>query len=417
MKNSKILKDLNQYLQPALGCTDPVSIAYAAACARNINTGSCIKKIRIEVSGNLIKNAAAVLIPNTKLSGIRFAAAIGAVINNPTEKLEIMKFVTDDIIDEAVEIVNRSLVEVVKYYGPELLYISAEVSTETEISRAVIMGAYTNLVQLSRNNQNVSFESNDLSAEQSVEDYSIEDIIDFSKNIEISSLDVVKKAIQMNSDIAQEGQNNMFGLNVGQIIKNSDNSNMWINALGLTASASDARMGGSGCPVMSNSGSGNQGILTIIPVIEMGKSYKSETDSIVRACTLSSLITIYIKKKFGILSAMCSTTVSSCGAAAGITFLKTQDSEIIKKAIQTTIGNVAGILCDGAKASCSLKVATCTFAALLASELAINGKSITKEEGFIEENIEDTISNYCELSVISCGELDSKLLQFIMGKE
>ncbi|MGZ7048573.1 MAG: L-cysteine desulfidase family protein [Methanobacterium sp.] len=239
--------------------------------------------------------------------------------------------------------------------------------------------------------------------------------------MKINELNFITDSIEMNLKICKEGLNNQYGLQVGGTIKTGINNDILSHdmasyAVALTAAGSDARMSGSSLPVISNSGSGNQGISATIPVVVAAEYLNADTDKLLRSVTLSHLITIYIKSKFGRLSTLCGATVSATGACCGITYLLGGEKTEIEFAIQNMIGNVAGILCDGAKPGCALKVATCTNAAILSAQMAIQGIKIDSTQGIIEDDAEKTIENFCKLGNLGMSKADEIILDIMLKK-
>lgn len=416
MKNKQILEDLNEALIPALGCTDPVSIAYAASCARDCNPGNELRSISLKVSGGLIKNAAAVYIPNTDLVGITYAAVLGVMINDPSLEMQLLSKVDEELVEKTRQYVqaNPVMIEAVDY---DHLFIQVDVETDLGRSTSIIDHEYTHLAYLRFNDVVLYEDKRDSSLNINKPNYTIQEIIDFAKTIPLDQLDKVKQAIRMNRYFYQHKDEQSHEMGVGNRLHQESKGHIWLEIISQTAGSSDARMAGSGNPVMSNSGSGNQGLLTILPILLMSDSLNVDEQIQLRACALSAAIMMTIKKKFGLMSGICSAVVASCGTAAGLTFLQTQDESKIKLAIQNTIANVSGIHCDGAKTSCALKVSTCTFAALTSSSLALSDEGVSVEHGYIEENIDDTIDHLAALSRISKGETDQKIIEIITCKQ
>ena len=259
MRTQEILSDLNKALIPALGCTDPISIAYAATIARNANPGLVLKKITVQVNGALIKNAAAVYIPNTDLYGIANAATLGAFINNPDLKMQLMRDISPEIINLTKQFVSQNLTKI-ELVNQDCLTIQVEINTELGHSLALIENDYTH-VALVKFNEQVIFEDRFSESDKtSKEKYSINEIIQFAKTVPLDQLNQVNEAIQMNSTFCQQETHTSYEIGIGNRLHQEANGHLWFEILSKTAGASDARMAGSSLPVMSNSGSGNQGI-------------------------------------------------------------------------------------------------------------------------------------------------------------
>jgi L-cysteine desulfidase len=415
MRTQQILSDLNNALIPALGCTDPVSIAYGASLARQANPGTLIESIHVSLNAGLLKNASSVYIPNTGQYGIAYAASLGALINRPDEGMELMRYVTDEHIEQAKIMLEHSIV-VVDLDSHETLYIKVELKTELGTSVSIITYEYTHIASVKFEDKIIREDYTDLKKTGNFSPYTINEIIHFAKTVPLEKLNKVQEAIQMNTSFSQQELSLKNLMGVGKRLGQEARGHIWLEILSKTSHASDARMAGSPFPVMSNSGSGNQGLLSLLPIIMMSQNENKDPETLLRACALSSAVMMAIKQKFGILSGMCSAVVSSCGASAGLTYLESQNDELIKLAIQNTIANVSGIQCDGAKTSCALKVSTCTYAALLSSSMAIHHEGVNNLHGFIEEDVDKTIDHLSHLSRISKGESDDTIIKILMKK-
>lgn len=425
MAREKFLKVLNNELKVALGCTEPIAIAYCAALARKYAKGKKASIIKVIASGNVIKNAMAVCIPGTNSSGIDLAAALGALENSDAGKqLEVLSGLTGEDIDDAKDMVFDGIVTIDVSNSKKKLYIEVIVETEASKSRVVIEDTHTNVVLIEVDGKNIVNNRKLDTIEEMKDDYSfmnLNSIWDFVMTVDLADLDIVRESIELNKAIGLEGLNHDHGLGVGRHIKmNMDKGVLgedlanW--AMALTASGSDARMNGATKSVMSNSGSGNQGILATLPVVAIGEKLKVSEDRCLRGVLLSHLITIYIKSKFGVLSALCGATIAGTGASCGIVYLLGGDLEAMKFAIQNMLGNVTGMLCDGAKAGCALKVSTCTNAAVQSALLALEGLCVHSTEGIVEGNPEKTIDNVCSLANDGTIEVDKIILNIMLKK-
>jgi len=425
MINKEIIKALEKGLVVATGCTEPVAIAYAGAVARSYAKGT-VESIKLTASPNIIKNAFVVQIPGTGLSGLENAVALGIVCGEPSKKLELLDNLTTDTIQAAKRLVKEGRIEVIKSNLEFKLYIEVTIITEIDTVTAIIIGTHTNVAKIIKNGHVIhdSCCIDELEKKDKNEiSFTLRDIYNFAARADLSEMEIIKKAIELNMKVSVEGLKGNYGLEVGKMIqRNIDAKYMaedMVNyAMMMTSGASDARMAGVSLPVMSNSGSGNQGIGATLPVVAIWEWIGAgDQEKLIRACTLSNLATIYIKEKFGVLSALCGAVVSGAGAAAGITWLLEGSFEQIESAIQNTLGNVAGIICDGAKASCALKVSTCTNAAIQASLLAMNNLRIKPGEGIVEMLSEDTIDNFAILGNKGSDCLDKEILKIITNKD
>lgn len=424
MRNKEILKALEKGLVVATGCTEPVAIAYAGAVARSYATGTA-ERIKLTASPNIIKNAFVIQIPGTGLSGLENAVALGIVSGDPSKKLELLDKLSTDTIQAAKQLVKEGRIEVVKSNLEFKLYIEVTITTEIDTVTAIIIGTHTNVAKIIKNGQIIhdSCCIDDIEKKDKNKiSFSLKDIYAFAMGANLNDMDIIKQAIKLNTKISQEGLKENYGLQVGKMIQRNIDEKYMAKDMGnyammMAAGASDARMAGVSLPVMSNSGSGNQGIGATLPVVAVWEWLGAgDQEKLIRACTLSNLATIYIKEKFGVLSALCGAVISGAGAAAGITWLLGGSFEQIESAIQNTLGNVAGIICDGAKASCALKVSTCTNAAIQASLLAMHDLRIKSGEGIVEKLSEDTIDNFAILGNKGSGCLDQEILKIITNK-
>ena len=423
----KILEIINRELVVALGCTEPIAIALAAALARKYAGGRIIR-INVNASPNVVKNAMSVKIPGTNSCGINLAAALGTLTQDLDKKLELLMDLKDNDMENALKMIESGLVTVQLADSPKKLYIEVFVETEQSKSRVIIEDEHDNVVLIEVDGKKLKNQtiknvksSNKESESLKMNFLSLDFILEFVQQIDTRKLGIIKDSIEMNMKICLEGLSKPYGLNVGRSIKskmelgvlNNDTANY---AVALTAAGSDARMAGIGLPAMSNSGSGNQGISATIPVVVFAEAFDSNEDKLMRAVTLSNLITIYIKSKLGRLSALCGATIAATGACCGITYIMGGGEAEIKSAIQNITGNFTGIICDGAKAGCALKVATCTTAAIQSSIVAMQGNTIASTDGLIANNPEDTIENLCLLGNVGMKEADRIILDIMLKK-
>lgn len=423
---NKIIEAMNDGLVIATGCTEPVAIAFAGAMARSHTQGD-VKKIKLSASANIIKNAFVVGIPGTDMTGLQSAVAIGAACNNPQEKLALLDAVQPEQVAQAKEWVSSGIIEIEKADVEFKLYIKAAVMTEQDEATVEIVGSHTNISKIVKNgkmiyNGNCNTDPSGAKEEKAVPDFNLKDVYDFCMTASLEELAPIKIAIELNSKISQEGMTNDYGLRVGKTIQSGVHKNYMADdltnyAMMMTAAGSDARMAGVSLSVMSNSGSGNQGIAATIPVYSVWQRIGQDQEQLIRACALSNLVTIYIKKKFGVLSALCGAVVAGSGSACGITYLMGGNFEQMEIAIHNVLGNVAGMLCDGAKSSCALKISSCTNAAMQASMLAMNHLRIQSNEGIVERLSENTIDNFALLGNEGSEALDRLVLDMIINKK
>ena len=419
----EILCLLEKELVVALGCTEPAAVAYATAVARQVAGGVPVS-ITVVASTNVIKNAMAVGIPGTPFKGMAYAAALGATAGDPERKLAGLTGLSDSGIAEAGSLVADGKVRIERSDTEKTLYIDAVVVTSQGTGRAVIEDEHDRVVL-------VELDGNVLSSLDSIEESSgtneptpsldIEKVFAFAEEVELSRLGIIREAIRLNGDISQEGLSGDYGLRIGKMIQENVDlgvlSDDLLNAaMSKAAAGSDARMAGSPLPVMANSGSGNQGITATIPVLAIGERLGVPEDKILRAVTLSNLMTIHIKSRFGRLSALCGAVVAGTGAACGIAYLMGGGLAAVRSAVQNMIGNVSGILCDGAKGDCALKISTCTAASVQAALMAVRGMTIPPIEGIVDADPEKSIHNLARLGVEGSPMLDGIILDVMVNK-
>lgn len=424
---------LNREMELATGCTEPGAIALtgAYAGAELAKLGDAIQRMEVSASTNIIKNAMAAGIPGTNYTGIPYAAAIGAVRADPVRKLEVINGVDPEIYKKAEALVENSKVKMSHADVPQKLYIDVTCWGKEHCTRAVISDLHTNLVLIEVDGKVIFSQNNEADGnegavtEQCEENLTVRDIFDFCHS-ELDPMhdpiDIVRTAVKVNSKICEEGLKKDYGLAIGRGLEWNCSKgymvrDMVTNSMIVTTAGADARMAGAPFSVVANTGSGNQGITATMPVVSLAQWLNESEDKMLRAVTLSNLIVIRIKSKFGRLSALCGATVAGTGAACGIAYLLGGGYEEICRTIQNTIGNVAGMLCDGAKADCSLKISTCINAAFQAAFMALHGVRVEKTDGIVEEDVEKTIENFAALGNDGSSLMDSAMLRMILEKQ
>lgn len=424
MKKHKIEAILEKELVIALGCTEPVAIALAAAKARSYAKGQ-IEEIRLKASGNIIKNAKSVGIPGMTSSGLDFAVALGAAAGDPAKQLEVLDGLTFEDEQSALKLIEEGKVSSGQANTPKRLYIEVILKTNQHTSRVVISDNHSNITLIEVDGkvvfqggcENIGIQSD----EEELISLTIDEIVEWIQTVDISSLSLVKKSIELNRVIGKEGLSGDYGLKVGKTIKENVKKGILSDdiataAMSLAAAGSDARMAGSTLPVMANTGSGNQGIAVTLPVVAVAEKLQVSEEKMIRAVALSHLITIHIKSKFGRLSALCGVTAAGMGASGAIVYLLDGHMEQIKAAIQNTIGNVSGMICDGAKAGCAMKVSTCSNVAVQSALLALNNQEIKSTDGFIHDDVEKSIESFCRLGNEGTRHTDELILKLMMEK-
>ena len=421
----KIIEILNANMVLATGCTEPGAIALTAAAAAE-KLGETVETLDVIASGNIIKNAYSAGIPGTGLTGIEYAAAIGAIVAKPEKQLEVINGITAEQLDTAKAMVAAKKVSLDLSKDPEKLYIEVIANGNGHMTKAIVAKAHTNLCYLEKDGE-VLMDTRSPSAEGGkagidVREYlSVAKIHEFATTVDVEKLDIIKQSVEVNSIIAGEGMKNDYGLMIGKSmekeIKQGIRAYDCINySMMIAAAAADARMAGADFSVVTNSGSGNQGISSSVPAIAIAEYMGKNREELLRAVTISSLMAIYIKAQFGKLSAFCGATVAASGTAAAITYMLGGGVKEMEYAVFNMVGNVTGMCCDGAKPDCALKIATCVNAAWQAALLAMKGIRVQSNEGIVDEDVDKTIANFCLLGNEGSVELDRLMLNIMLEK-
>lgn len=419
------IKILKKEVVPAFGCTEPIALALAVAKARETLNRE-VESIEVFVSSNIYKNGMGVGIPGTGMIGLDIAAALGAVGGESKEELEVLKNISEDHIVKAKKFAKEGKIIIKVKEIPNKLYIEATCYGGEDKAKVIIKDIHSNITLVSLNDS-IIYERGegecDIAIDKTIEDFNltVEGIYNFAKEVNYKDIEFILEGARLNKAISEEGLSKDYGLRVGKTLRDSIKSGFLSDdiqnyAVVMTAAATDARMAGCMNSVMSNSGSGNQGITVILPVVAVGERLKVSEEKMARALVLSNLIAIHIKSYLGRLSALCGCIVASAGASCGITYLMGGDLEKIKYAIKNMVGNISGMICDGAKTGCSLKVATGVTAAIQSSLLAIKGIGIAETDGIIEKSIEKTIRNIGNIGAKGMFETDKMILDIMVSK-
>ena len=403
-------------LIPAMGCTEPIAIAFAAAAAGKL-LGEEAEHMVISRSGNMIKNVKAVTVPNSGgQKGIPAAAILGLVGGDPDKKLEVITEVTEEARERTRKLAKEGFCEVKFAENVPNLYISAIVRGKEHSAEIRIENSHTNISLMERDGE-VLFQEGEQPKDDTpipIGDKSLMDlqgILEYADSVDLSEVrELLQRQIDMNYAISQEGLDNVWGACVGKTILEAFGHDVKSCACARAAAGSDARMSGCPLPVVINSGSGNQGITVSMPIVEYAKALEVSEQKRFRALIISNLVSIYIKHFIGALSAFCGAVSASCGAGAGITYLSGGDYPRISKTITNTLANVGGIVCDGAKPSCAAKVASSLHAAILAHHMSMNDKSFAAGEGIVEDDVEETIRNMGYIGKVGMRPTDREIL-------
>ncbi len=437
-RESEIIELIRKEVKPALGCTEPIAVALAVAKAMEIMEEKCADLdsqwrmkdgygIKVEVSGNILKNGMGVGIPGTGMVGLHIAAALGAVCGKSEYGLEVLHDLDEESIAHAKELVDNKAVNVCLAETDHKLYVKASVSlTETHCASAVIEDNHDSIVE-------TCFDDSVLTSARSTEtasadqkttlDYklTVKEIYDFATTVAYEDIEFILESRTLNLALAEEGLKGGYGLKVGYAISHLENKEVFGNdflsfAMSMTAAASDARMAGCTLAAMSNSGSGNQGITVTMPIISYAIKYGTDDEKLARALVLSHLTAIHIKGYLGKLSALCGCVIASTGSSCGLVYLRGGDYEQICSAIKNMIGNITGMVCDGAKVGCAMKVASGVSSALQSAVLAREGICISEHDGIIEKDIEKTIRNLGRIGSVGMQNTDNMILDIMVCK-
>lgn len=422
MKNENyttFIRILEHELIPALGCTEPIAIAYAAAKAREV-LGTMPEHIEIQCSGNIIKNVKGVTVPNSGgLVGIEAAAILGALCGNADTELEVLGSVRGEDIERCKALVKEKMCSTTLVRDVENLYIVAVLTAGGHSAAVSVVNRHTLITRIEKDGE-VLYTYDVAASEQRREDYSwlnVANILAFANEVDIEDVrHIISRQIEMNSAIASEGIKGNYGAAVGYTLLQVFGDNVRTRACAMAAAGSDARMGGCALPVIINSGSGNQGMTVSLPVIEYARDLNVSEAKLYRALVLSNLIAIHLKKYIGSLSAFCGAVSAACAAGAGITYLFGGGYEEIGYTIINTLGNVGGIVCDGAKASCAAKIASAVHAAIVSHYMGSHERVFRAGEGFVKEDLEATIRSMGYIGRVGMKETDEEILNIMIDK-
>ena len=409
---------LKEELVPAMGCTEPIAIAFAAAKARAV-LGKMPDRVEITVSGNIIKNVKSVIVPNTGgLKGIEAAAAAGITVGDADKVLEVLASVSNEDKPRIKEFM-ASVPMVVRPSNEDVIFdIDITLHAGSEFSRMRIKDYHTNVVLIQKNGETM-FEAPEIElSSQGLTDrglLTIKDIVDFADTVELDDVrEVLSRQIEYNTAIANEGIRGNWGARVGRVLLDVYGYDVKIRAKAMAAAGSDARMSGCELPVIIVSGSGNQGMAASLPVIVYAREYDVGEDKLLRSLCVSNLVTIHQKTWIGRLSAFCGAVNAGCGAGAGIAYLLGGGYEVVAHTLVNALAIVSGIVCDGAKPSCAAKIATAVDAGLLGYQMYVRGMEFQGGDGIISKGVENTIANIGRLGKDGMRETDREILKIML---
>ena len=408
---------LVEELLPAMGCTEPIAIAYAAAKARQV-LGAEPERLLAEVSGNIIKNVKSVVVPHTGgLRGIKAAALAGALAGDAGAELEVLSGVTEEQIREIGEKLPSLPVEIVYADTPHIFDIAVTAFAGTDEAYVRLVGHHTNLVCIRRNGETLL----DLPVAgpcESTTDHgclSVEGIVDYADTVPLDEVrELLLRQIEYNMAIAEEGLRRPYGANIGKTLLRGHEDDLSYKMRAYAAAASDARMSGCELPVVINSGSGNQGITASVPVIVYARETGKSEEELLRALCVSNLVTIHLKTGIGRLSAYCGAVSAGCGAGAGLAYLQGGGFREVAHTIVNAVAVTSGLVCDGAKASCAAKIASAVDAGLLGLEMFRAGNQFYGGDGIVKKGVENTIANVSRLARFGMLETDKEIIRLMI---
>ena len=412
---------LKEELIPAMGCTEPIAIALAAAKAREV-LGAPPERVELEVSGNIIKNVKAVTVPNTGgLKGIEASVAAGAVAGRSDLELEVLSQVTPQEIEAMREFLETREIKVIPATGDRVFYIKVTVWAEGHSACCEIVDYHTNIILIQRDEEVLFHAEPTEGGKPEQTDRSVlnvEEIVRFADCLDVADVEeILSRQIAYNSAISAEGMTGKWGAAIGKTLRNLYGDDVAVRAKAAAAAGSDARMSGCEMPVVIVSGSGNQGMTTSLPVIEYARDMKATDEELYRALAVANLVTIHQKTGIGRLSAFCGAVSAGCGAAAGIAYLRGGRFDIIAHTIANTLAICSGMICDGAKPSCAAKIASAVDAGLMGYNMYLNGgHQFVDGEGIIQKGVENTIVNVGRLARQGMRRTDEEILDIMVGR-
>lgn len=413
---------LKREVVPAIGCTEPIAVALCVAKATEI-LGARPQKIEMHLSANVLKNAMGAGIPGTNMYGLPIAIALGTIVGKSAYQLEVLRDVNPKAVEESKQFIDEKRIVIKQKNTTEKLYIETVCYGTADKSTAIIAGGHTNFVFLAKNDTILLNQQQTTSGPENSSDIALtlRRVYDFAMEAPLSDIEFIMETAKVNKAAAEASFGQDYGHKLGRLLHNGAGDALFgkttfTRMLSYTTGACDARMGGAPVPVMSNSGSGNQGISATLPVTIFAEENHNSHEQLVRALILSHLTVIYVKQSLGKLSALCGFVVTSIGTSCGLTYLMGGTYEQITFAVQNIIASITGMICDGAKPSCALKMATGTSTAALAAILAINNQHVSGLEGIVDNDVDQTIRNMNRIGTDSMNETDKLILKIMTEK-
>ena len=422
-ERKRIIDLIHQEVVPAIGCTEPIAVALCVAKATE-TLGTKPEKINVLLSANILKNAMGVGIPGTGMIGLPIAIALGALIGKSEYQLEVLKDSTPDVVEEGKRFIEEKRIHIsLKENIEEKLYIEVCCEAGDDKAIAVIAGGHTSFIYIERNGEVQFQKQHTASCEKEEEclELTLRKVYDFALNTPLDEISFILETARLNKAAAERSFEGNYGHGLGKMLRGTYEhkvmgDSVFSHILSYTSGACDARMAGAMIPVMSNSGSGNQGISATLPVLVFAEENDKSEEELIRALMLSHLTVIYIKQSLGRLSALCGCVVAATGSSCGITWLMGGTYDQVAYAVQNMIANLTGMICDGAKPSCALKVTTGVSTAVLSAIMAMENRCVTSVEGIIDEDVDQSIRNLTKIGSKGMNETDKLVLEIMTGK-
>ena len=426
-ERKEIIALMNREIIPAIGCTEPIAVALCVAKATE-TLGCRPERIEARLSANVLKNAMGVGIPGTGMTGLPIAMALGALVGKSEYELEVLKDADAAAVEEGKKMIDEKRIDVdLKYNITEKLYIEIEVFAGGASAMAIISGGHTRFVHISRCGETIF--SAEAKADEGVApvaevkdpELTLKKVWDFAMTAPIDELRFILEAKRLNMNAAYESLKGNYGHAIGKLFRSESERNVMGDTLhcqivGMTTAACDARMAGAMIPVMSNSGSGNQGLTSTVPVAVYAEQINANEEQTIRSLILSNLTVIYIKQSLGRLSALCGCVVAATGSSCGITYLMGGGYEEVTFAVKNMIANLAGMICDGAKPSCAMKCASGVSTAVVSALMAMNNRCVKSVEGIIDDDVDKSIRNLTDIGRDAMVHTDAMILRIMTSK-
>lgn len=423
-EREQIIALIKREVVPAIGCTEPIAVALCVTKATE-TLGCHPENIKVFLSANILKNAMGVGIPGTDMIGLPIAVALGALIGKSEYQLEVLKDSNPEAVEAGKKMIESQCIDIaLKENIEEKLYIEAVCTHGNDSATAIISGGHTNFVYISRNQDVLLDNRTPASAEAQAAhvELTLRKVFDFATTAPLEEIEFILEARRLNKNAAERSFQGKYGHELGRMLRNSQTernimgNNTFTHILSYTSAACDARMAGAMIPVMSNSGSGNQGIAATLPVVVYAEDNHNSEEELTRALILSHLTAIYIKQSLGRLSALCGCVVAATGSSCGITYLMGGGYQQVMYAVQNMIATLTGMICDGAKPSCALKLTSGVSTAVMSAIMAMEQKCVTAVEGIIEENVNQSIRNLTKIGSEGMNETDKLVLDIMTHK-